>query len=43
MDIFHELTSIFVEDGGKEFLWVLEEREGAGIGYVSANIETSQH
>ena len=43
MEIFHEFTGIFVEDSGKEFLWVLEACEGADVGCVSANIETSQH
>ena len=43
MAIFHNLTGIFVEDGGKDFLWVLAARKGAGIGFVSANIKTSQY
>ena len=43
MEIFHDLTGIFVEDDGKDLLWVLAAHEGAGIGCVLANIETSQH
>ena len=43
MEIFHDLTGTFVEDGGDEFLLVLAAREGTGIGCMSANIKTSQH
>ena len=43
MVIFHELTGIFVEDSGKDLLWVLVAHECAGIGCVLANIENSQH
>ena len=43
MTILYELTGIFVEGGGKDFLWLLAALEGAGVGCVLANIETSQH
>ena len=43
MMIFHELVGIFVEDSGKDFLWLLVEHKGAGIGCVLDNIRTSQH
>ena len=43
MAIFHELTSIFVEGGGEDLLWVLAACERAGIGCVSSNIKTIQH
>ena len=43
MMIFHELVGIFVEDSGKDFLWLLVEHKGVGIGCVLDNIRTSQH
>ena len=43
MEIFHELTGICVEDGGKDFLWVLVALKGAGIGCVLANTKTSRN
>ena len=38
MVIFHELTSILVQDVSEDFLWVLTAREGTGVGCVSDNI-----
>ena len=43
MAILHNLASIFIEYGSEDFLWVVVVCEGAGIGCVSANIETIQH
>ena len=43
MAIFHGITSILLEDGVEDLLWVLAALEGVGIGCMLANIETSQH
>ena len=43
MATLHDLTGIFIEDGGKDFLSILVAREGAVVGCVSANIKTSQN
>ena len=43
MAIIHELASIFFQDVGKDFVWVLVAREGEGIGFVLANTKNIQN